>query len=128
MRKHLLAGMTALTLLAPLGCGKIYNSSSYDATSYGTADGTAEFLAAKEIIKTSCTNCHTRPSHQAWAGMSEADFISQGLVTAGSLEGSSLYTKILGNRTTTPGNMPEGGTPLTGAELTTLETWILNIQ
>lgn len=128
MKKLLLAGLTTLAFLSPLACGKIYNSSSYDATSYGSADGTPAFLAAKQIIKASCTNCHTRPSHVAWAGMSEDDFISQGLVLPGSLEGSSLYTKILGNRTSIPGNMPDGGAPLTSAELTTLENWILNIQ
>lgn len=127
MKKLLTAGLTTLTLLAPLACGKIYNSSSYDVTTYGSATGSAKFLAARQIIKTSCANCHTRPSHQAWAGMSEQDFINQGLVKVGNLIGSTLYTKIQGNRTSTPGNMPDGGTPLTAAELTTIEDWILGI-
>jgi uncharacterized membrane protein len=127
MKKFLTAGLTAITLLMPLACGKVYNSSSYDASTYGSASGSAKFLAAKQIITASCANCHTRASHQAWAGMSEQEFITQGLVTVGNLSGSTLYTKILGNRTTTAGNMPDGGTPLTSSEITTIEDWILGI-
>lgn len=126
-RRLALTALTTLALLAPLGCGKVYNSSTYDATTYGSATGSAQFLAAQAIIKENCASCHTRPSHQAWAGLSEADYISQGLVKAGSLTGSMLYTKILGNSTGIAGNMPDGGTPLTADQLTTIETWILNI-
>ncbi len=127
MRKLLTASLTALSFFSPLGCGKVYNSSTYDAATYGSATGSAKFLAAKQIINTSCASCHTRASHQAWAGMSEQDFITQGLVKVGNLSGSTIYTKILGNRTSTPGNMPDGGTPLTATELTTIEDWILGI-
>ncbi len=127
MRKLVPAALTALAMLTPLGCGKVYNSSTYDATTYGSADGSPQFLAAQVVIKENCASCHTRPSHQAWAGMSEKDYISQGLIKAGNLTGSTLYTKILGNRTSTPGNMPDGGTPLTADQLTTIENWILNI-
>lgn len=127
MRKLIPAALTTLAMLAPLGCGKVYNSSTYDATTYGSADGSAQFLAAQAIIKANCASCHTRPSHQAWAGMSEKDYITQGLIKAGNLTGSTLYTKIQGNRTSTPGNMPDGGTPLTSDQLTTIENWILNI-
>lgn len=116
-----------IALLASLGCGKVYNSSSYDATIYGSADGSAEFLAAQVIITSKCANCHTRPSHQAWAGMTEAEFISSGYIKAQDLAGSSLYTKILGNRTSIQGNMPTVGTPLTSAELDTMEAWIMSI-
>ncbi|MBK9323588.1 MAG: hypothetical protein IPM97_11715 [Bdellovibrionaceae bacterium] len=127
MNKLITAVTLMLLFLGPIGCGKVYNSSTYDASTYGSADGSAQFLAAKTIIKNSCANCHTRPSHEAWSGMSEKDFISKGLVAAGNLAGSSLYTKIQGNRTSTPGNMPDGGSLLTGSELDTLESWILNI-
>lgn len=127
MNKILAAGLTTLTLLTPLACGKVYNSSSYDASIYGTADGTAQFLAAKAIITASCANCHTRSSHQAWAGMDESTFVTQGLIVGGSLVNSSLYTKIQGNRTAIPGNMPDGGTLLTSSELDTIEAWILSV-
>ncbi len=127
MNKILATGFLIFSSLAPVACGKVYNSSTYDASTYGSADGTPQFLAAKTIIKNSCASCHTRPSHEAWAGMSEKDFLTQGLIKAGNLAGSSLYTKIQGNRTSTPGNMPDGGSLLTGAELDTLENWILNI-
>jgi mono/diheme cytochrome c family protein len=127
MKRLILAALTTLSLLAPLGCGKVYNSSTYDAKTYGSADGSAQFLAAQAIIKSNCASCHTRPSHQAWAGYSENDYINQGLIKAGNLSGSTLYTKILGNRTSTPGNMPDGGTPLTSDQLTAIENWILNI-
>ncbi|WP_413290796.1 hypothetical protein [Bdellovibrio sp. HCB337] len=125
--KILSVGLTAIALLAPIGCGKVYNSSSYDATTYGVSTGSAQFLAAKEIIVAKCASCHTRPSHAAWAGTSEEEYISQGLIKAQDLEGSVLYTKIQGNRTAIAGNMPFGGTPLTDAELDTMEAWINSI-
>ena len=127
MNKTLSAGLTLMYLLAPVACGKVYNSSSYDASIYGSVTGTAEFLAAKDVINSHCATCHTHISHQAWAGMSEQEFIQKGLVQGGSLTGSMLYTKILGNKTSTAGNMPDGGTPLTSDELSKIETWILSI-
>jgi mono/diheme cytochrome c family protein len=127
VNRYFSALILCLASFVPLACGKVYNSSSYDASTYGAADGTAQFLAAKDIIKTNCASCHTRPSHQAWAGFSEKDFISQNLIKAGNLAGSLLYTKIQGNRTATPGNMPDGGTLLTTAQIITIENWILNI-
>lgn len=128
MKKILTAGLMLFTLSVPLACGKVYNSSSYDASTYGrTTGGTDQFVAAKAIITESCANCHTRTSHQAWAGMSEEDFVSQNLITGGSLENSVLYTKIQGNRTSTPGNMPEGGSLLTSEQLDTLEAWIMSV-
>jgi uncharacterized membrane protein len=116
-----------ISLLSPLGCGKIYNSSTFDSSTYGVTTGSTQFLAAKVIINQNCASCHSRASHAAWAGMSEAAFISQGIVVPRSLEGSSLYTKILGNRTATVGNMPQGGAALSDDELTTIENWILGI-
>lgn len=126
MNKHSIAALLFFATLSPLGCGKVYNSSTYDASTYGSADGSPAFLAAKEIIKVSCADCHTRPSHQAWAGMSEKQFIDQNLIIPGNLAGSVLYTKTRGNRTSIPGNMPDGGTDLTSAELDAMEAWILN--
>ncbi|RYZ68943.1 MAG: cytochrome c [Proteobacteria bacterium] len=125
MNKLFSAGILIFASLVPLACGKVYNSSTYDASTYGSADGSANFLAAKSVIKTACANCHTRPSHQSWAGMSEKEFIAQALIKPGSLAASSLYTKIQGNRTNIPGNMPDGGSLLTGAELDKMEAWIL---
>jgi uncharacterized membrane protein len=113
-----------LGLTMPAGCGKIYNSSTFDSSTYGVTTGSAQFLAAKAVINTHCSTCHTRASHEAWAGMGEADFVSQGLVTPRSLEGSSIYTKIMGNRTAITGNMPQGGAPLNDEELTVMENWI----
>jgi uncharacterized membrane protein len=127
MTKIFSASIVVLLSLAPLGCGKVYNSSTYDANTYGNATGSSNFLAAKTVINENCATCHTHPTHQAWAGMSEQQFIQQGLVVAGNLAGSQLYTKIQGNRTTVPGNMPDGGAPLTPDQITTIETWILNI-
>lgn len=125
MKSLLAAGLILMASLIPLGCGKVYNSSTYDASTYGSADGSATFLAAKATINTSCANCHTRPSHQAWSGMSEKEFIAQGLIKPGNLAASSLYTKIQGNRTMISGNMPAGGSLLTGAELDKMEAWIM---
>jgi len=120
-------GTSLIFILALGACGKVYNSSTYDASAYGAATGSANFLAAQAIIKANCAICHVQPSHQAWGGMSEADFISQGLVKPGDLAGSLLYTKIQGNRSGVAGDMPQGGTPLTSDQITVIETWILNI-
>jgi mono/diheme cytochrome c family protein len=116
-------------LLIPLGCGKVYNSSTYDSSTYGSggSTGSALFLAAKAVIDQHCSICHTQASHMAWAGMGEQDFVSRGLVTPGSLESSVLYTKISGNRTAINGNMPQGGAPLSSSELDILEAWIQGI-
>jgi hypothetical protein len=132
MKKLLAAAVLGALSLMPIGCGKVYNSSSFDPSIYGTSGGgttgSTTFLAAKTIINENCATCHTHPSHQAWAGMGEADFIAQGLVTPGSLTGSMIYTKIQGNRTGIAGNMPDGGTLLTGAQLDTMEAWITGIH
>ncbi|MBC7371656.1 MAG: cytochrome c [Bdellovibrionaceae bacterium] len=125
MNKLFAATILTMASLIPLGCGKVYNSSTYDASTYGSANGSANFLAAQAVIKTSCASCHTRPSHQAWGGLSEKDFIAQGLIKPASLANSTLYTKIQGNRTTVPGNMPDGGSLLTGADLDKMEAWIM---
>jgi mono/diheme cytochrome c family protein len=118
-----------LALLAPLSCGKVYNSSSYDSDIYGEGGGgTPEFQAAQAILRDNCATCHTQASHQTWGNISEAQFIAQGLVVPGSLSGSQLYTKIAGNSTGIAGNMPPSGGNLNSTQLQTIETWINNIQ
>lgn len=127
MRALALKTLTIASLWVLLGCGKVYNSSSFDSRIFGNGgggDGTPQFNAAKKVINQRCANCHTRSSHLAWTGMSEADFVAEGLVTPGSLEGSPLYTKIYGNRTAISGNMPQSASPLSSDELMSLENWI----
>ncbi|WP_413294339.1 hypothetical protein ACLSU7_04425 [Bdellovibrio sp. HCB185ZH] len=127
--KLVLSAILGLALLTPLSCGKAYNSSSYDADIYGEGGGgTPAFQAAQAILRDRCATCHTQASHQTWGNISEAQFIAQGLVSPGSLSGSQLYTKIAGNSTGIPGNMPPSGGNLSSTELQTIEMWILNIQ
>ncbi|WP_413578300.1 hypothetical protein ACLVWU_07135 [Bdellovibrio sp. HCB290] len=116
-----------LALLAPLSCGQSYNSSYYDADIYGEGGGgTPEFQAAQAILRTECATCHAQASHQSWGNISEAQFISLGLVSPGNLSGSQLYTKIRNNTTGIVGNMPQSST-LSTAQIQTIETWILGI-
>lgn len=128
MTKLVLSAVLGLALLTPLSCGKTYNSSSYDADIYGEGGGgTPAFQAAQAILRDKCATCHTQASHASWGNISASQFVALGLVTAGSLTGSQLYTKITGNSTGIPGNMPVGGANLSSTELQTIETWILGM-
>ncbi|WP_413587252.1 hypothetical protein [Bdellovibrio sp. HCB274] len=116
-----------LALLAPLSCGQSYNSSYYDADIYGEGGGgTPQFQAAQAILRTECATCHTQASHQSWGNISEAQFISLGLVSPGSLSGSLLYTKLRNNSVNSTGNMPQAYA-LSTTQIQTIETWILGI-
>ncbi|WP_413561059.1 hypothetical protein [Bdellovibrio sp. HCB209] len=127
MTRLLLTGTIGLALLAPLSCGKSYNSSVDDADTYGEGGGgSPQFQAAQAVLRDKCATCHTQASHPAWANISESQFVSRGLVTAGSLSGSILYTKITGN-SVGGGNMPPSGGTLSVTEMQALETWILNM-
>lgn len=128
MRKNL--GIILGVLVISSGCGEVLNSNSFDEALYGVtpAEGSSEFLAAKDILDSKCINCHTN-FHASWASWDEADYITNLRVVAGDPSASTLYKKIRGNEyadgTT---NMPEApAADLSAAELLTIRTWIENI-
>lgn len=99
-----------------LSCGKVLNSSSNDAA---LAQGTAEFLSAKQVLYDKCMSCHSN-----WSSYSEADFINDHLITKYSPNTSTLYLKIKGNDSGQTGDMPPTGAALGYSELTAIKTWI----
>lgn len=117
--------MRALSLLVLLfgftGCFQTENSNTLDADTYGNAEGTAEFLAARAIMTQNCAGtCH------AYHTQSEADLKLQGLFVAGSPTTSKLYYRLTGS-TGGPGpkDMPQTG-PLQSSDVETIRTWIQN--
>lgn len=127
-KKVLLFLSLSLTFISA-GCGNVLNSNSFDEALYGAtpSSGTAEFLAAKDILDSKCINCHTG-FHASWASWDEADYITFGRVVAGDPSNSTVYTKIRGNEFDGAGNMPEAPAPdLTAGELLIIRTWIESI-
>ncbi len=103
-------------------CGRPYNSSYSDASKYGSnGTGTAEFLAAREVVSNRCLSCHAE-----WSSYTEALFVSQNYVVGGSLSNSILYTKIRGNDVGSSGNMPPSEN-LSAEEIGKIRTWILAV-
>jgi uncharacterized membrane protein len=104
-------------------CGKLQNSNTSDASLYGSAiSGTSNFQSARTILSNKCFSCHAN-----WSAYTETQYVSAGLVVAGSTTGSTLYTRIRGNDTGTAGDMPISGANLTTDEVTTMKTWIQGI-
>ncbi len=112
-----------LIVLMIVGCGRNpYNSSTSDALKYGSSvTGSASFLAARAVMLNSCFACHG-----SWSAWTEAEFISNGRVVAGSLVDSLLYTRIRGNSTGIAGDMPQNGS-LSSEDIVIIKTWILGI-
>lgn len=109
-------------ILCVISCGPVMNSSTADAERYGTsATGTEAFKAAQKVVVNKCASCHV-----AWASYSEADYVNSNRVFRRSLLDSVLYTKIKGNESGIPGNMPPGE-PLTNDEIFAFKFWILTM-
>ena len=121
MKKVALAILILISVFS--SCGKVENSSSIDGSLYGnyTDTGSPDFIATKEAMKTSCFICHG-----AWRTYTEQDFITSGLVVAGSAASSKLYYRnTLSTSGSGPKNMPQSGYPVISAgDLTIMESWI----
>ena len=115
--------IAVLGLSVIFGCGRSpYNSSTSDALKYGsTVSGTANFLAARTVMLSSCFACHG-----SWSAWTEAEFVSNGRVVATSLADSILYTRIRGNSTGVAGNMPQNGS-LSSEDIVVIKNWILGM-
>ncbi|MEN0058040.1 MAG: hypothetical protein AAGB31_04345 [Bdellovibrio sp.] len=100
-------------------CSEVRNSSALDADLYGSdVTGSAAFMSARVVMVNQCFRCHGE-----WASYNEADFVTQGLVVAGSPSGSVLYQSLKGNDSGVTGTMPEGGN-LSSDEMMTIKSWI----
>lgn len=107
------------TVLSLTACLQTENSSSLDASMYGNAEGTPEFLAAKNILSQSCNGCH------AYHTQSEAQLKAAGLFTAGDPDNSKLYYRLVGSASALgPKDMPQGGA-LSSSDLQAIRAWIL---
>lgn len=112
-----------LSILALSSCGRLQNSNSNDANVYGSSvAGSVNFVSARTILSNKCFSCHA-----GWSAYTESQYVSVGLVVAGSTTNSSLYNRIRGNDTGKAGDMPVSGSNLTSEELKTMKTWIQGI-
>ncbi len=110
-------------LVFNFGCGKVRNSSSNDASIYGSSvTGSANFLEARTVLAASCFSCHSN-----WANYNESQFVSANLVRANSLLNSSLYTRIRGNDTGIAGDMPQSNPNLSNDDMAKIKQWIQGI-
>jgi uncharacterized membrane protein len=121
---------SALALILLVGCGQIntLNSVSSDRGRY-SLDGSANFLAAKEILSAKCESCHpglVEQSEDWWATDSVFDMATGNitLVVPGNAEGSALFKSLqLNGVAGSRADMPLGGT-MTSAEVQVFRDWI----
>lgn len=116
--------LSILTLYFVTGCGEVLNSNTFDESLYGVTpdSGSSEFLAARDIMVSKCFACHG-----AWAGYSDADFVTNNLVVAGVPASSSLYTSLINNEFGGDQDMPASGPALSSGERLLIRTWIENM-
>lgn len=104
------------------GCIQEENSSSQDADLYGGSGGSADFLAARQVIRTNCSACHT------FGTMTEAQLLAEGLFIPGDALNSPIYYRLRNSSGTEgPKDMPDNGSTLSGTDLALIATWINNI-
>lgn len=104
-------------------CGPVENSSALDESRFGPIveiPGSPLFSAVRTSLN-KCSNCHG-----SWLSMTEEQFISTGLVVAGSPDSSKLYYRNQGAASGPgPHDMPINGFPaLSSAELQDMIDWI----
>lgn len=104
------------------GC-QTQNSSANDRNAWSAAS--TQFLEARSIFTQSCAACHG--FLLSW---SEADFKSNGWVTAGDLNNSKVYYKLIGSTGGPNGvtkDMPQGGA-LTTDQVNAIQAWVQSVQ
>jgi hypothetical protein len=103
---------------------QVYNSGSKDKLLYGSnIDANSNFGKAVAIFSNRCISCH------AYFGTytTEADWVTNGFVTAGDLSASKVYYRLFGaNLGIGSEDMPQNSS-LTNGELSTIRNWILNM-
>lgn len=78
---------------------------------------------ALSLIRTRCASCHEQ--HGSWAGYTTNNFISQGMISAGSPSDSKIYQRITTSDSTK--KMPPVGS-LGADDPQLIREWILNIK
>ncbi len=112
-----------LSVMLLSGCGKVKNSSSGDAATYGSnVVGSVTFKAAHPVLSKHCFSCHG-----GWAAYSEDDYVTNSLVERANPDNSSLYTRTRGNDVGGRQDMPIGRPDLSFDEIKALKDWILSM-
>mgnify|MGYP001302381447 CR=1 FL=1 len=113
-----------LSVMFLSSCGKVKNSSSGDATTYGSnVAGSTTFKAANAVLSTHCFSCHG-----GWSSYGEQDYVTNALVIASDPANSPLYTRTRGNDSGTGrDDMPLGRPDLSFDEVKALKDWILSM-
>ncbi|MBU6375892.1 MAG: hypothetical protein KGQ59_07855 [Bdellovibrionales bacterium] len=129
MKRLMILIVSALALFGA-SCGKLntMNSVSNDGSS---SSGSPQFQAFKAFVASKCANCH---DHARFAGYSEEEWVSVGLVVAGS-PNASLFLKRMQNNGLSPAdqgtataNMPTQGGPSSDAEVAIVRAWITSLS
>jgi hypothetical protein len=107
------------------GCFENQDSNSFDSGGLTVnPSDSAEFVAAKTLFATSCGGggCHSD-----YASKTEAQFVAEGLVIPGDLDGSRVFCRLQGSTGPCGGdskNMPWMQPALAPAELQIISDWI----
>lgn len=88
----------------------------------------SRFAEARAVLTRNCTGCHLPgASIGSLAFNTELEYINAGLVSPGSLSGSKLIYRLRNYPQPTEGRtMPPSG-PLSAADYSALESWVMNI-
>lgn len=115
-----------LLSLLLVSCGQSFNSHTGDAAYSGTngidtsTPAGQRLDAAYTVLKNECMSCHTG-YHNSWANYrTSSAWINAGLVSPGSINASSVYTRLKN----VGGDMPILNPQISETERQVLESWI----
>lgn len=113
---------------------QIYNVSFDSSLINDTGDGVSsdaspEFLAARAVIDNNCLACHNSANYGDFRNLTQAQYISKGLVVAKNPGASKIYYRLSGALSGPgPMNMPQGAAALSASDVAAVATWINSIQ
>lgn len=91
----------------------------------GASGDSPEFLAAKAIIDNNCLGCHNNTNTGDFRNLTQAQFISKGLVVAKNPGASKIYYRLTGAASGPgPANMPQGAAALSASDVAAVAAWI----
>ena len=79
------------------------------------------FPSVQKIMQNNCASCHD------YGNYNQNDWINSGLIVPGNITNSRLLQKLKNSGIAGPQNMPEGASPLSGGDISTIKTWIQSI-
>ncbi len=112
--------LLALLILVSSSCMQTENSNSTDDDKFGGSGGSAEFIDAKDVFSSACSNCHD------FHTMTEAELKATGRFVAGDPNSSPIYYRLTGSTGGIgPKNMPTSGA-ISSGDRNAIKVWIQN--